>query len=149
VVDTRNACVISEVDLREVDSLWALTSVIDNHVAVSAQIKGDEKILFLSVSSSGIISKTYLSIDVKLPFVHSILHCKDHFYASEEFSNNIHVINTQGKNITTITNKSFDDLTGIAVSKDHNTIYVCSNGNDTVFSLDLNGKMKATYKDRT
>lgn len=140
--------VTSEVDLSDVDMLGGLTSVKDDQVAVSAQNNGDDKILFLSVSSAGIISKTRHSIDVKFPFVYHIMHCNDRFYASEGLSNDIKVINTRGQSITTITNELFDTVAGISASNDHNTIYICSSGNDTVFSLHLNGKVKAAYRDK-
>jgi hypothetical protein len=63
VVDTRTRCVTSQIQLS--DAGCEITSVNVDQVAVSANIKGVNKILVFSVSSSGIISDTHRSIDVK------------------------------------------------------------------------------------
>jgi DNA-binding beta-propeller fold protein YncE len=143
VFDTRNELATSEIHLNEAESIWASTSVNDDQVAVSVSIKGKGKILFFSVSPSGIISDIQQVLDVKYPYK-GIIHSNGRFYAT--VLNQVDVISIHGQFIETITDKSFRELWGIAVSNDHNTLYICSSNNDTVFSLNLNGKVKATFK---
>jgi hypothetical protein len=57
------------------------------------------------------------------------------------------VLSIHGHTIKTIRNHAFDTLFGIALSNDENTIYVGCLCNDTVFSLDMDGNIKASYTD--
>lgn len=143
VIDLKSTSVSSEIYLSEADHTECVTTVNDDQVAVCVTVKGVNKFLLFSVSASGVISNSHASMDVKYPYC-CIVHSKDRFYGT--YKCQIDVISMQGEIITTLTNDSFGWLFGMALSKDHTTIYVCSNSNDTVFSLNMDGKVKATYK---
>jgi sugar lactone lactonase YvrE len=65
----------------------------------------------------------------------------------------VKILNMDGKVLSTIKTDSdggklFSCCFGIALSKDHNTIYVSDFNKDSVTSLTLDGHIKAIYKDK-
>jgi DNA-binding beta-propeller fold protein YncE len=144
VIDTRDLRVTSEKRISHADFVWSLTSVNDNQIAVSVGTRGVVKILFFSVSTSGIISGTDKMIGVDCCF-DGMVFSNNCLYGT--YAEAIHVVSMQGRKIRTITRSSFGWLYGIALSNDQSTIYVTSYDNHKVISMDLEGTVKATYTD--
>lgn len=145
VADTRDRTVKSEILLSKADGIFSISSINDDQVAVAALFTGVQRILFFSVSATGDITDTHRSMDVISPLYNGIIYSKHFFYTAA--LNQINIISMDGRTIKSIKDNSFGAIWGIALSNDHETIYICSYSKSTVFSLDLKGSVKAYFMD--
>jgi DNA-binding beta-propeller fold protein YncE len=141
-----------EIDKMELEFLWGVACVGRDQLAMSVSLKNKvNKIIFLTVSDVGSIRKTNQELVVPHTYF-ELAYSNDHFYGCRH--NEIHVIDMTGHKVTSRTMKTaslreeaFQFLHGIAVSPDHKIIYVTDGIKHIVTSLDLDGNVKAVYKD--
>ncbi|XP_060594363.1 uncharacterized protein LOC132748746 [Ruditapes philippinarum] len=145
-IDLRKKTVVSELKLE--NAPWSLAKINDDKVAIG----NADGIQIISISKSGLLSTTEgrISTTICLGIVYS---SGKFIVAQGSLARCIKILNMDGKVLSTIKTDSdggqmFSSCDGIALSKDHNTIYVSDFKKDSVTSLTLDGHIKAIYKDK-
>jgi DNA-binding beta-propeller fold protein YncE len=142
-IDLRKQTLISELKLE--DEPWSLAKINEDKVAIGTM----SGIQILCISKSGLLSKTEGKIPTKLCF--GVVYSSGNFIVAA--SSCVEILNMNGKVLRTIKTDSdggqlFTNCFEIAISKDHNTIYVSDCSKESVTSLTLDGHIKAIYKDK-
>ncbi|XP_060579849.1 uncharacterized protein LOC132736676 [Ruditapes philippinarum] len=143
-IDLRKTTVVSELKLENYQ--WSLAKINDDKVAIG-YVGG---IQIISISKSGLLSKTEGRIRT-INICFGITYSSGNLIVSNLTC--IKILNMDGKVLSTIKTDSdgeqlFYHCYGIALSKDHNTIYASDYDKDSVTSLTLDGHIKAIYKDK-
>jgi hypothetical protein len=142
-IDLRKQTVVSELSLE--NDPWSLAKINDDKAAIGT-VSG---IQILSISKSGLLSKTEGRISTTNCL--GIVYSSGNFIVAQGALGCIKILNMDGKVLSTIKTDSdgsqmFSSCYGIALSKDHNTIYVSDLEKESVTSLTLDGHIKAIYK---
>jgi hypothetical protein len=143
-IDLRKTTVVSELKLENYQ--WSLAKINDDKVAIG-YVGG---IQIISISKSGLLSKTEGRIRT-INICFGITYSSGNLIVTDGTC--IKILNMDGKVLRQIKTDSggrklFSCCYGIALSKDHNTIYASDYNKDSVTSLTLDGHIKAIYKDK-
>lgn len=147
-VDIRNHNVTSEVKMESEN--YNVTYVGGNLIAVTTC---NNKIQFLSLSESGLLSMEKQSeIAIKGESCFDLVHTKGTLIVAQH--SQVQILDTRGKCVKIIPNdlteeNRFVSAIGIALSPDHETMYVSDRGKDTITIMTIDGKIKAICKDVT
>jgi hypothetical protein len=143
VIDLRKQIVISELKLEK--TAWSLAKINEDKIAVGIQ----PGIQILSISKSGILNKEH-TISTKMTCF-AIVHSNGKFIVAE--GSFVEILDMDGTVLRTIQTDSnskqlFTSCYGIAISKNHKTIYVSDYGKESVTCFTLEGQLITIYRDK-